>query len=65
MARIALDIKNCQQCPHYDSKIIYTADSFERDFDMICKKANRTIAGYVSPWEADKEAVPEWCPAKE
>jgi len=60
---IKIDIKNCSECPHFESERVYTADSFEMPFEWKCVKAdNRVIAGYVE-WH-DKVKIPDWCPCK-
>ena len=59
--KIALDIKDCSECPHFNCERMYTADSFEMAFNWFCKKENnRKIAGYVETF--DKTPIPEWCP---
>lgn len=62
MTKIQIEVKNCNQCPHFDSERIYTADSFDMLFKWICTKAKRTISGCVDTW--DKVAIPDWCPCK-
>lgn len=60
--KIGIDIKDCSECPFWESERVYTADSFEMPYKWTCKKANRQIAGFVE-WH-DEIAIPEWCPAK-
>ena len=61
MTKIVVDIKNCSECPFWDSERVYTADSFEMPFKWMCKKSHkRVISGFVE-WH-DKVPVPEWCP---
>lgn len=59
---IKIDIKSCKQCPHFYSKRLYTADSFEMPFDWFCKKEHKKIAGFVEG--SDKIPIPDWCPAR-
>ena len=63
MAKIELEIKNCQQCPNFDRKRIYTADSWEEGYDWLCKaKHDKVIAGFVEWNEPDTIPIPQWCP---
>jgi hypothetical protein len=63
MTQILLEIKSCKECPHFEERRMYTADSFENAYDWFCKKENgKKIAGYVE-W-TDNVEVPEWCPLK-
>jgi len=63
MPKIAIDIKNCQDCPFFNEERHYTADSFETAFDWFCKKKdNKKIAWYVSWNEGKKIEIPKWCP---
>jgi hypothetical protein len=59
---IKIDIKDCSECPHFESERVYTADSFETPFKWTCTKAKRQIAGFVE-WH-DKIKIPDWCPGK-
>jgi hypothetical protein len=60
---IKINIKNCSECPFWESERVYTADSFEMVFKWICKKSHgRIISGYVDTW--DKVAIPDWCPCR-
>lgn len=62
--KIGIDIKDCSECPHFDSERIYTADSFEMAFDWFCLESGerKKISGYVETF--DKTPIPEWCPCK-
>ncbi|MFA5208646.1 MAG: hypothetical protein WC428_08450 [Candidatus Paceibacterota bacterium] len=60
--KIAIEIKDCSQCPHFDDERVYTADNFEMVFKWTCTKAKRQIAGYVETF--DKVPIPDWCPCK-
>jgi hypothetical protein len=63
--KIQLEIKTCKECPFFEEKRMYTADSWEMPYDWFCKKAkNRKIAGYVEWHEEDKVEIPKWCPVK-
>ena len=35
---IKIEVKNCNECPHFKEVRVYTADSFEMPFDWFCKK---------------------------
>jgi hypothetical protein len=59
---IKIKIKDCSECPFWESERVYTADSFEMPFKWTCKKAKRQIAGFVEAF--DKTPIPEWCPCK-
>jgi len=66
MTTIKLEIKNCKECPHFDSKRHYTADSWEHVENWFCTHNNTKvkIAEYVE-WTDEKHlSVPEWCPIK-
>lgn len=60
--KITIDIKSCQECPHFHSETISTGDSWDRPEKWTCKKANKVIDGYHD-WY-DKTPIPEWCPIK-
>jgi hypothetical protein len=60
--KIAIDIKDCSECPFWESERVYTGDSFDMAFKWTCKKANKQIAGFVETF--DKVKIPEWCPCK-
>ena len=66
MPTLKIEINSCKECPHFNSKRYYTADSFEDAFNWYCKKAdNRKIQEYVE-WHEEKHIkIPEWCPALE
>ena len=65
MPKITIEIKTCRDCPFFEEKRHYTADSFELAHDWFCKaKNNAKIAGYVEWHEEDKVQVPDWCPVK-
>ena len=62
MTKITLDIKSCKECPFFDEKRHYTADSWELAHDWFCKaKSGKKIAGYVG-WseEKDVEQIVSW-----
>lgn len=63
--KIEFDIENCKECPFFEEKRMYTADSWEMAFNWYCKKSDdKKIAGYVE-WHDEKEIeIPEWCPIK-
>jgi len=61
MALIQLEIRDCTECPFFDTKRHYTEDSFEMEFEQSCTKfKNRTIA-YVGACEK-QPSIPCWCP---
>ena len=63
MAKIVLDIKECDECPFIKMEVVYEEDSFSRDNDWFCKKTKRKknmIAGSVH-WTEHPE-IPDWCP---
>ena len=63
--KIELEIKSCQECPFFERKRYYTADSWEQAYNWYCKKnENKKIAGYVEWHEESKVKIPKWCPAK-
>jgi hypothetical protein len=65
MAIIQLEIKTCKECPHFEEKRMYTADSFEHAMDWFCEKENgKKIQGYVE-WHEEKDVkIPDWCPCR-
>jgi len=60
--KIAIKIKDCSECPNFQSKRVYTADSFENVFTWKCTPEKRIIRKYVETF--DKVPIPEWCPLK-
>jgi hypothetical protein len=60
--RIAIKIKDCSECPNFQSERVYTADSFETVYTWKCTPHNRIIKRYVETF--DKVPIPEWCPIK-
>ena len=49
MTKIGIKIDNCSECPNFQSKRVYTADSFEMVFTRKCTPVNK---------------IPKWCPIK-
>lgn len=63
MPTIEIEIKTCADCPHFEKKRMFTADSWETAFDWFCKKAEgKKIQGYVEWNEAKDVKIPDWCP---
>jgi len=62
MTKIAIKIDKCSECPNFQSKRVYTADSFEMVFEWKCTPVNRVISQYVETF--DKVPIPDWCPIK-
>jgi hypothetical protein len=62
MTKITIEVKSCQQCPHFKSENVPTRDSFDRPEKWTCTKQNQVISGYVD-WY-DKVPIPTWCPIK-
>jgi len=66
MATIQLEIKSCQECPHFKTENQYSTDGWDRMEDWICTKTEpeKKIQGAVE-WHEEKHIkVPEWCPIK-
>ncbi len=60
-----LEIKHCTDCPYFERRRMYTADSWEEAYDWFCKKENgKKIQGYVEWNEAADVKVPDWCPLR-
>ena len=60
-----LEMKRCVDCPFFERKRFYTADSWEEAYDWFCNKAKgKKIAGYVEWHEAPKIEIPDWCPLR-
>jgi len=58
--KIGLKIEHCGECPHLQSKRVYTEDSFEHGEKWECGVNGELIGGFVE-WNDDKR-VPNWCP---
>lgn len=79
MAKLTLEVKDCQDCPNCKRTKYYTEDSWEHAEDFWCTlvAADNTkdrdpqrhgmvykkIAGYVE-WRKEMPEVPEWCPIR-
>jgi hypothetical protein len=60
-----IELKRCVDCPFFERRRMYTADSWEEAYNWFCKKENgKKIAGYVEWHEAHKIGIPEWCPLR-
>lgn len=60
MTQIIIETEDCTKCPHFTSKRIYTADSWENIMEWKCNKKNQIIDWYHETF--DKTPIPEWCP---
>lgn len=65
MTQITIDIKSCQECPHFTTANQWSSDGWDQMEDWICKKANKKIQGGVEWHEVSKIEIPDWCPCKE
>jgi len=61
---IKLEIKTCMECPFWERKRVFTADSWEEGYDWTCKKTGKQIASFVEWNEVDKVPIPDFCPIK-
>ncbi|MBQ8985283.1 hypothetical protein IJ076_01860 [Candidatus Saccharibacteria bacterium] len=74
---VYLEIDNCTKCPYHWTDDLLTADSFEHDIGIFCKKVtvpeNETTITYsgrcpykmvtADDWHPERYAlVPDWCP---
>jgi hypothetical protein len=62
--KIQVEIQSCKECPHFDTANHWSSDGWDRMEDWVCKKAGKTIQGYVEWHEEKKIKIPEWCPIK-
>lgn len=63
MPKVAVEIRNCKNCPHMKETNFYSTDGWDQMYDWICTKANgKTIAGAVEWHEESKITIPDWCP---
>lgn len=62
--KIQIEIKSCADCPYHYQTRVFTADSFENEYDLHCKKANKQIAIYVDWNKLTSVKVPKWCPCR-
>lgn len=68
MAKIIVEIKNCQDCPFVKETRHWTPDSWDHAFDYYCKKVEtingpKTIAEYIE-FPSEMPDVPSWCPCR-
>jgi len=61
MKKIIIEINSCKECPYFEISNISSTDGWDRGEDWFCKKAEKTIAGFVE-WH-EKIEIPDWCPA--
>lgn len=65
MTKITLNIKSCNECPKFNCKRAYSADSFEYMHDWFCGAENNKIISEWVGWnEEDSVKIPTWCPLK-
>ena len=58
----SIQIKDCSECPASETERVYTPDSFENVFKMVCADHdNKVIAPYIEGNDP-MPAVPAWCP---
>lgn len=63
MPQIAIEIKNCRNCPNLKTGNFWSSDGWDRMEDWMCKLMDdKKIAGCVEWFEESKIAIPEWCP---
>lgn len=61
MAEIKMKIKDCTECPFWETSKVYTADSWENVQKWTCKKKKKVIAGYLETFDKNPK-IPDWCP---
>ena len=65
MATIAIEIKSCKLCPHFDTANQWSSDGWDRMEDWICAHPScnpKKIQGCVEWHEESKIPIPDWCP---
>ena len=63
MPLIEIEIKNCQGCPHFDSKRKYKSGrDFVAKYTWVCKKQDKIIQDNVEWDDIENIKVPDWCP---
>lgn len=63
MTKIAIEIKDCTECPYHKVKREYTGDSWELVLRYNCGKKNGKYIGTTDLGDPNPE-VPNWCPIK-
>jgi len=62
MRKKVIVLESCTKCEFFDTKTIYTADSFERPEKWFCKKKEGlVIDGYHDTFDKDP-GIPKECP---
>jgi NMD protein affecting ribosome stability and mRNA decay len=64
MAKIAIEINSCKNCPFFDERNPWSSDSWDRMIDWYCKKSEKVIEGSVEWHEEKKIQIPDWCEIK-
>ena len=62
MAKIFIDIENCNKCPYKREQNPQSTDGWDRMIDWFCTDANRIIQGAVEWHEERHIKIPDWCP---
>lgn len=60
--KIAVEVENCNKCPHAQVSKVYTSDSFDEVRKIKCGLLNKDVHRYLD-WY-DKSPIPNECPAK-
>ena len=63
MAELRINIDYCSKCPYHELQDVHTADSFENESNVYCKKLNEVVYKNLDWYEPGKvDKVPETCP---
>lgn len=63
MAKIVIEIENCNQCPHLEKVYEWCMDCHADEVnDWICSKQDEKIQSCVSVYEESDVEIPHWCP---
>lgn len=60
--QVTITINSCTKCEHFDTKAVYTSDSFERPEKWICKKKEGLVIDSNHDTFDKDPGIPEGCP---
>ena len=55
-----ITIETCEQCPHHETEMVYTPDSFDDIRKVYCKSLGEYAHRYLD--RRDKSNIPDKCP---
>lgn len=65
MAKIIIEIENCEKCPFFEKINPWSTDGFDFMIDWYCKKSDKTIQKSVEWHEEKNIKIPDWCLIKQ